>query len=99
MAISVEQYDKLTKHLLETLSKKEIDDIIAGDLSPLRDLIVDELLLNDYCGTVIDIIFEDLFTQHKRPILKKQFGKLADFLISDLSIYMLRHNLSLMVKK
>lgn len=99
MAIELEQYEKLAKHLLETLPCGEIEQIIAGDFLPLRNLIVDELLLNDYRGTILDIIFEDLFTQKKKPILKSQLVEFADFLMSDLSLYMLKHNLSVLHKK
>lgn len=99
MAISDEQYKKLAQHIKENCTTSELNAIMAGDFSALRALIVDELLLVDYQGSVIDIIFEDLFTQKKKPLLKKELGELACFMMSDLSLYYLQHNLSELMKK
>lgn len=90
MAISENQYQKLALYIKENVSRTELQSLIDGDISVLRGLIVDELLLNDYKGLIIDIIFEDLFTQKKKPLLKQNFQKLADFLISDLSLCYLK---------
>lgn len=99
MAISDEQYVKLAQHIRENCTSHELNAILLGDFSALRALIVDELLLVDYQGTIIDIVFEDLFTQKKKPLLKKELGELADFMMSDLSLQYLRYNLSKLLKK
>lgn len=99
MAISDEQYVKLAQHIKENCTISELNGILSGDFSALRALIIDELLLVDYQGTIIDIVFEDLFTQKKKPQLTKELGELADFLMSDLSLHYLRHNLSKLMKK
>lgn len=99
MAISDEQYQKLACHIIDNCTTAEINQILSGDFSALKSLIVNELLFNDYQGTILDIVFEDLYTQKKRPILKAQFKEFADFLMSDLSLIYLQYNLSKMVKK
>lgn len=99
MAISDEQYIKLAQYIIETCTASELKAIMSGDFTALRAMIVDELLLVDYQGTIIDIIFEDLFTQKKKPLLKKELGELTDFLMSDISLIYLKHNLSKLMKK
>lgn len=94
MAISDENYRKLAKHIIEDCSTKEVDLVLAGDFSPIRAIILEELLFNDYCGVFLDIIFEDMFSQKKKPILRAELDDFADFLMSDLSPYMIRHYVS-----
>lgn len=98
MAIRNEAYEKLAQHLLDVCSHKELQDFMAGDFSIVRQVIVDELLLNDYQGTFLDVIFEDLFTQKKKPILKGEFENFAEFLMSDMSLFLLKYNLSKILK-
>lgn len=98
MPITEDQYKKLSQHIKENCTTPEIKLILKGDFSPLRTLIIDELLLVDYQGTIIDVIFEDLFSQKKKPFLKRELGEFADFLISDLSLYYLKRHLEQLVK-
>lgn len=98
MAIRTDAYEKLAHHMVDVCSKKELRQFLDGDFSVVRQVIVDELLLNDYQGVFLDIIFEDLFTQKKKPILKSELENFADFLISDISIYLLKYNLSKILK-
>lgn len=93
MPITEDQYKQLAQHLKENCTASEIRSILEGDFKPLKILIVDELLLVDWQGTILDIIFEDLFTQKKKPYLKSQCGEFADFLMSDLSLHYLRYHL------
>lgn len=99
MAISDEQYQKLAEYIVQECTPAEVRQILSGDFSAFKELIVNELLLNDYQGTILDIVFEDLFTQKKKPILKSQFKEFADFLMSDMSLIYLKHNLSKLVNK
>lgn len=99
MAISDEQYQKLAEYIIQECTPAEVRQIIVGDFVPLKDLIVNELLVCDYQGTILDVVFEDLFTQKKKPILKTQLKEFADFLMSDLSLVYLQYQVSKIVNK
>lgn len=98
MAIGTDAYEKLARQMIEVCNRKELQDFMSGDFSVVRKAIVDELMLVDYQGVFLDVVFEDLFTKKKRQILKNEFGDFADFLMSDLSLYLLKHNLSKILK-
>lgn len=97
--IRTDSYTKLANHLMDVCNAKEISQILSGDFSVVRQVIVDELLLTDYSGTFLDIIFEDLFTQKKKPILKSELEEFADFLMTDISLYLLKYYLAKAVNK
>lgn len=99
MAVRQDSYAKLAQRLTEVCSRKELDQFLEGDFSIIRQVIVEELLLNDYQGVFLDVIFEDLFSQKKKPILKVKFDEFAEFLMSDLSLFLLKHNLSKILKR
>lgn len=99
MAISEDSYKKLASHIISECNSKEIERIQKGDLSPVRIIILQELILTDYQGIFLDVIMEDMFTQKKKPILKAELDDLADFLLSDLSPYMLKYYVSKGLKK
>lgn len=99
MAISEDSYKKLASHIISECNSKEIEQIKNGDLSPVRIIILQELIFNDYCGVFLDVIMEDMFTQKKKPILKAELDDLADFLLSDLSPYMLKYYVSKQLEK
>ena len=96
--IRADSYEKLAQHLMEVCSHKELLDFLAGDTSVVHQVIVDELLLNDFQGVFLDIIFEDLFSQKKKPILKVELEKFGEFLMSDVSLILLQYNLSKKMK-
>lgn len=99
MAISEENYVVLAKHIIEQCNSKQIEQILSGDFSAVRSIILNELMLNDYRGVFLDIIFEDMFTQKKKPILRAELDDFADFLMSDLSLYLLKLNISKLLAK
>lgn len=99
MAISENSYAVLAKHIAEECSSKQIDQIMSGDFSCVRQLILEELMFVDYKGVFLDIILEDMFTQKKKPILRAELDDLADFLMSDLSPHMLKIHVSKQRKK
>lgn len=99
MAISESSYEKLAEHIIEECNSKELNQIQNGDLSPVRIIILQELIFIDYQGVFLDVIMEDMFTQKKKPILKAELDDLADFLLSDLSPYMIKYYVSKQLKK
>ncbi len=99
MAINESSYQKLAQHIVEECNSKQINAIINGDFNPIRAIILDELMFQDYQGVFLDVIFEDMFTQKKKPILRGELEELADFLMSDLSVYLLIHYISKLAKK
>lgn len=99
MAISENSYMILAKHIVDECNNKQIDQIMSGDFSCVRMLILDELMFNDYKGVFLDVIMEDMFTQKKKPYLRGELEELADFLLSDLSPYLLKAYVSKHRKK
>lgn len=89
----------MAARLVDVCSKKELRQFLDGDLSVVRKVITEELLLNDYQGVFLDIILGDLFTQKKKPILVNEFEGFAEFLMSDISLYLLKYNLSKIIKR
>lgn len=98
MPITEDQYKKIAEHIKDSCTAQEIKLILNEDFRPLRVLILDELLMTDYQGAILDIVFEDLFTQKKKPYLKIHLGELADFLMSDLSLRYIRYHLEKLMK-
>lgn len=99
MPITQESYAKLADHLCEVLNQRDVQRIVDGDFLPLRQVILEELMFMDYQGPVLDIIFEDLFSQKKKPILRAELEGFAEFLMTDLSLILLQHYLSKRQKK
>lgn len=99
MPISQESYAKIARHLTEVCNQKELTAILDGDFTAIRRLIAEELLWNDYQGVFLDIVFEDLLTQKKKPILRAELSEFAGFLMTDLSMTMIQYYLSKMMKK
>lgn len=91
-------YAKLTNRLFEVCNSRELQAIVNGDFAPLKKVIVDELMLNDYNGVFLDILFEDLFSQKKKPILRTHMEEFTDFLMTDISLFLLQHYISKRLK-
>ena len=99
MPITQESYQRLANHLCEVLNERDVQRIVSGDFLPLRQVIVEELMFMDYQGAILDIVFEDLFSQKKKPILRAELEGFAEFLMSDLSLFLIQHYLSKRLKK
>lgn len=99
MPITQESYVRLADHLCDILNERDVQRIVNGDFAPLRQAIVEELMFMDYQGAILDIIFEDLFSQKKKPILRTELEGFAEFLMSDLSLFLIQYYLSKRMKK
>lgn len=98
MAITEDQYKQIAQHIKANCDPLQIRSILNGDFTPLKNLITDELMMIDYQGTLLDIIYEDLWTQKKKPYLRKASGDFAEFLMSDLSLGYVRYHLAKLKK-